>query len=53
MQWSYQHGMSNAENNFDLAVLIGEISWPSANSSTSTTKENIANMKPNSTCFIH
>ncbi len=47
MQWSYQHGMSNAENNFDLAVLIGEIGWPSANGGTSTSKENIANMKLN------
>lgn len=47
MQWSYEHGMSNAEDNFDLCVMIGEIGWPSANDGKPTSRENVANMETN------
>ncbi len=49
MQWSYNNGMSNAENNFGLEVIIGEIGWPSgtANNGTPTSRENIANEETN------
>ncbi|MDZ7743755.1 MAG: hypothetical protein U5Q03_18980 [Bacteroidota bacterium] len=49
MQWSYNHGMSNAENNFGLGVIIGEIGWPTgaSNNGTQTARENIAYCETN------
>ena len=47
MEWSYEHGMSNAEDNFGLEVIIGEIGWPSAKDSIQNDRESIANMKVN------
>lgn len=45
MQWSYNNGISNAEKNFGLGVVIGEIGWPSGtqNNGTTTDRENPAN----------
>ena len=49
MQWSYNNGMSNAEHNFGLEVIIGEIGWPSgaSNNGTPTSRENVANEELN------
>ncbi|MCF8227878.1 MAG: hypothetical protein K9G58_11590 [Bacteroidales bacterium] len=49
MQWSYNHGMSNAENNFGLGVVISEIGWPTGvnNNGTPTGRENVANAEIN------
>ena len=47
MEWSYEHGMSNAEDNFGLEVIIGEIGWPSAKDSIQNDRESIANMEVN------
>lgn len=47
MIWSYGHGMSNAEDNFGLEVIIGEIGWPSAKDSVQNDRESIANMEVN------
>ncbi len=49
MKWSYEHGMNNAENNFGLEVMIGEIGWPTGtnNNGTSTSRENVANAETN------
>jgi len=43
MEWSYQHGMANAEKNFGLGVIIGEIGWPTGvgNNGTATGRENV------------
>ena len=45
MQWSYNNGMSNAEKNFGLTVVIGEIGWPSGtkDNGTHTSRENPTN----------
>ncbi len=47
MQWSYQNEISNAEDNFGLGVIIGEIGWPSAKNDTATSRENVANEELN------
>jgi exo-beta-1,3-glucanase (GH17 family) len=49
MKWSYNNGMSNAEDNFGLEVMIGEIGWPTGtnNNGTPTARENVANAETN------
>ncbi len=46
MNWSYNNGISNCEENFGLTVIIGEIGWPSKNNPTSP-RETVTNMETN------
>lgn len=49
MQWSYNNGMKQAED-FGVAVIIGEIGWPTATNNeaaTPTNRENVANAELN------